>query len=565
MKGSRVLVWITFLIFLTYNRGLPKEFKVVRVSNTHALQRMEKGKSPIHSRKTIYRSTGARKSISQTKSASSIPFSLTKAFSDLSVDRIYLKDCYIRIVIRNQGKGGVSDQDYVRGKLVVEVKKTGDAQKWKKYTFSLKEIDLIGVLKKPKTQVDFNTKVFCISDVQVKARIEGLKGDAKRGRKLLVQNLSPSRICKTYERVVKKIASTSMSGVSSPQSVASSFNGGSDVSKIGKTLQKGPSSQDMEKPRAFEKAEKMQKIKTLEAAKGQRAFEAQQESRGRWQEGEFRSSSSGRINPYGGPIRDKGLFGSKGPSFSEWWEKQHKTQGMPGGPRAGSGMPMGPRFETGWAGRTKPKAGEVRTKAEHIASYTHSFSEYFYFPGDHLNSARFKIVNGYFAQKDGNKEQAEMYYKAAADDLKKYYDADGCIIDVSDNGIVVITLINPRKNTQSQDTQLPLQPEQWHKRSSTPWAPHQKSVVERKEEAQGIERTPHAVNVYHYGWEKGKKASKRSGGLQVNPGHIVGKAGEISHSNQGAETVWRIKTWATDPDFPTSFKAKHLKQQMHNK
>lgn len=89
--------------------------------------------------------------------------------------------------------------------------------------------------------------------------------------------------------------------------------------------------------------------------------------------------------------------------------------------------------------------------------------------------------------------------------------------------------------------------------------------VKLREEATDIERVPHAVDIYHYEHEARKKADEIPVGQQVNPGPNP-DLNEKGGSNQGAETVWRMKTWATDPDFPSSAQTeKMMENQMEQK
>ncbi|RLA83031.1 MAG: hypothetical protein DRG40_07255, partial [Deltaproteobacteria bacterium] len=72
-----------------------------------------------------------------------------KAAPDLSIERIYLKDCTIHVVIKNVGPGGLTQRDYDQGQLVLKTKD-------KEHNFALKDVDKSGFLKKGGGVVDFD-------------------------------------------------------------------------------------------------------------------------------------------------------------------------------------------------------------------------------------------------------------------------------------------------------------------------------------------------------------------------------------------------------------------------
>ncbi|MBX6423274.1 hypothetical protein [Thermosulfurimonas sp. F29] len=123
--------------------------------------------------------------------------------SDLSLERVYLAGCNIHVVIRNRGKGAVSDEDYRTGRLVVELKPavTGKEAvkarlpKTGKHTFTLKNVDPKRMLRKPGARVDFDTRIKCAGRISIKISLEGFKKDGSAGRKYLYSALVPPLIC----------------------------------------------------------------------------------------------------------------------------------------------------------------------------------------------------------------------------------------------------------------------------------------------------------------------------------------------------------------------------------
>ncbi len=117
--------------------------------------------------------------------------------SDLSIKRVYVKDCYIHVVIKNEGKGKLKNTDWVKGKLILKIKSSrkSGVKKIRNYAFSLKQVDPSGYLKKPGKEVDFNTKILCKESMWVRVRLKNLKRDGKRGCKQLSLNLFPPEAC----------------------------------------------------------------------------------------------------------------------------------------------------------------------------------------------------------------------------------------------------------------------------------------------------------------------------------------------------------------------------------
>lgn len=145
--------------------------------------------------------TGAKKALRRAQPSPPVvqkakgvkPVKPLEDFSDLSIERIYLKGCTIHVLIRNLGPRGLSERDYEQGKLVVQVKGKGTL---KRHEFPLKEVDPKRTfLSRSGGKVDFDTKISCSGRLSVKAFFEGLK-DGRRGRKHLSKNLSPSPLCK---------------------------------------------------------------------------------------------------------------------------------------------------------------------------------------------------------------------------------------------------------------------------------------------------------------------------------------------------------------------------------
>jgi len=493
-----------------------------------------------------------------------------EALSDLSIERIYLKNCTIYVRITNHGKGGLSEEDYLRGKLVIEIEEIKEKgtfstspQKTRKYTFALKDVDPNGVLKKAGGTVDFDTKIGNTERQRVRAHIEGLKADGKKGRKSLAGVLLPSSLCKSLKKATRTASTSSTPAVAS---AASSRRGNVRDNRLtsgsGAPRQR-PSEQDLERARALEMAEKMERIKTLERVKGQRAFEAERESRGLWEEHEFGLSGDRRTNPKGGPIRGEGLFGPETPKFENYRDLMgymtggSTMRGLPGTP----GEPRyGPKFSGGgW--HPKPVAEWIRSIVAPTLGYNYPSTGDYRGAGYCLSRYRkthdlMWIAFAYaelalaFAQ-SGNEEWARDCVEGAL----KYIAEDGDLLyfDYGD----VLDYLDPEYLEQNRedftDRDDPyVDPEKLfgERKLPLPWAPH-RHPVKHREEATDIERTPHAMDVYHYDYEKRKKKDERAGGPQVNPGS-TSDAREIRHYNQGAETIWRLKTWATDPDFPSA-------------
>ena len=244
--------------------------------------------------------------------------------SDLSIEGISLKGCTVHVLLKNLGPGGLSDEDFNRAQLVVELSRPSNGKnatpKPEKYIFNFRKIDPQGVLKGAGGEVDFDTGISCGERKRVKAQIQGLKGDGKRGRKTLVSILSPTGLCRTLKRATGT-ASLPSDSASASITAASSRGGAlrdNRVTSGSGAPRQGPLERDLERAQALEMAEKMERIRTLEQAKGQRAFEAERETRGLWEEHEFGLSGDRRTDPKGGPIRGEGLFGPEKPKFEDY-------------------------------------------------------------------------------------------------------------------------------------------------------------------------------------------------------------------------------------------------------
>ena len=498
--------------------------------------------------------------------------------SDLSLERIFLKGCTVHVLLKNLGSGGLSDEDFNRAQLVVELSSPSIGKnatpKPEKYIFNFRKIDPQGVLKGAGGEVDFDTGIRCGERKRVKAQIQGLKADGKRGKKTLVSTLSPTSFCRALKRATGT-ASLPSDSVSVPIPAASSRGGvlkdNGVISGTGASRQ-GPSERDLERARALEMAEKMERIKTLEEAKGQRAFEAERERRGLWEEHEFGFSSDRKTNPRGGPVKEEGLLGPEKPQFEDYRDLMgymtgdSTMRGLPGTP----GEPRyGPKFGGGgW--HPKPVAQWITTITASQLGYSYSSGtgpeghwrgvqscNSHYKESHDLMWLAFSFAELALALVDKGHEGAARYcvniaLRLIAEDSGTYFVLDDeeftteMVMEILDEE----WLEENRDNLKDRDDPIFVNPEELlGSRLSLPWAPHRKHPVKRREEATDIERIPHAMDVYHYGYEKKKKGNERAGGAQVNPGSTF-DAGEIRHYNEGAETVWKLKTLATDPDFP---------------
>ncbi|MEM5854668.1 MAG: hypothetical protein ABIM76_07400 [candidate division WOR-3 bacterium] len=111
--------------------------------------------------------------------------SSSQGFSDLSIERIYLRGCSIHVNIVNKGSGGVSPKDYKGGKLLMTLQwQTPMAAGLSPYSFPLTQVDPNAVLSRPNTWIDFNTKVKPKhQDLIVRVWFENLKDDKGKGKK----------------------------------------------------------------------------------------------------------------------------------------------------------------------------------------------------------------------------------------------------------------------------------------------------------------------------------------------------------------------------------------------
>ncbi len=193
-EGGRIWTLIVFFIFISVSFVQGEILKKTLINPD--LQKRE------IKRKTTYsgNSSGIR-----TKSSNfpSVGSHKTSAFhcrrekkSDLSIKKVYVKDCYIHVVIKNEGKGKLRNSDWMKGKLILKIKSSRKSGvKIKNYTFSLKQVDPNGYLKKPGRRVDFNTGILCKKSMWVRVRLKNLKRDGNRGCKQLSLTLSPSGAC----------------------------------------------------------------------------------------------------------------------------------------------------------------------------------------------------------------------------------------------------------------------------------------------------------------------------------------------------------------------------------
>jgi len=117
--------------------------------------------------------------------------------SDLSLEKVYCRGCTVHLVVWNKGKGGLTDSDWNRGRLILKIRACGKkpVAKFKRWAFCIKEIDTGGELKKPGGRVDFATGAPCRGPLLVKAWFERLRNDGSRGHKRLSSTLKPSQAC----------------------------------------------------------------------------------------------------------------------------------------------------------------------------------------------------------------------------------------------------------------------------------------------------------------------------------------------------------------------------------
>ena len=130
------------------------------------------------------------------------PIISKRIFSDLSIERIYLKKCNVHVVIKNL-KSGLSSQDLRNGKLIVELgMRSNQVGKKATYTFSLSQIFSQQVssqkMRKPQ-EVDFDTGIILGAShtYKVTAKLSGLQNDGRSGRKRLSQRLTLPKVCLT--------------------------------------------------------------------------------------------------------------------------------------------------------------------------------------------------------------------------------------------------------------------------------------------------------------------------------------------------------------------------------
>ncbi len=80
--------------------------------------------------------------------------------------------------------------------------------------------------------------------------------------------------------------------------------------------------------------------------------------------------------------------------------------------------------------------------------------------------------------------------------------------------------------------------------SGSPWSAHGSSAPEHRDEATGVQRASHS----YVPWDASQKKAHDEGspgGPKVNAG--TRDMGEIKSGSQGAETMYRMKTYARDP------------------
>ncbi len=123
--------------------------------------------------------------------------------SDLSIERVYLRDCKVQVVVKNRGSAGVTDEDYRNGKLRVKLHWKVPRGGGRTHTFALSQVDTHRVLRSPGMSVDFNTGITLgASEIyHVTAELVNLRHDlSQEGQKKLTQDLIFPQQCLSRPR-----------------------------------------------------------------------------------------------------------------------------------------------------------------------------------------------------------------------------------------------------------------------------------------------------------------------------------------------------------------------------
>jgi hypothetical protein len=115
---------------------------------------------------------------------------------DLSIDKVFLKDCNIHIVIKNIGSVKVSEAGYRSGLLVIRSRPYNTS-------WPLTKIDPRKELNGPRRQVAFNTNLKLTQKATVEFLMEKVIGDLSKGRKRVKQVLTPPVMCAEVRPVGK--------------------------------------------------------------------------------------------------------------------------------------------------------------------------------------------------------------------------------------------------------------------------------------------------------------------------------------------------------------------------
>ncbi len=123
--------------------------------------------------------------------------------SDLSIERVYLRDCKVQVLVKNRGSAGVTDEDYRNGELRVKLHWRVPKGGGRTHTFALSQVDTHRVLKRPGMSVDFNTGISLgASEIyHVTAELVNLRHDlSQEGQKKLTQDLILPQQCLSRPR-----------------------------------------------------------------------------------------------------------------------------------------------------------------------------------------------------------------------------------------------------------------------------------------------------------------------------------------------------------------------------
>jgi hypothetical protein len=277
-----------------------------------------------------------------------------------------------------------------------------------------------------------------------------------------------------------------------------------------KSISRSKMEEELEK----EKANLMQDIPTLEEAKGKRACDVQKEDRiGTYEGRDFKFSKDNKVNLKEGILGGDSFYGPESPEFGDWREvMDYMTEG--------SGVPG-----EGNRGHAPHRAYSWEEFKQDLKAAFKAFINF-------VNTAGLPTYDPY---------NVEWYAEA----LAKCYDDR---IPPEHRGCTPKWPLGDKEDKNSGGEEYVSPEKIGYRNLPIPWAPHRKGIVQRRDEATDIERKPHLVDFYHYKYEEWKKGSSSSG-YQVNPGSLSDQGYRYRY-HAGWETLWRLRTWATDPDFP---------------